>query len=234
VNPDHTIAEFEEKPPVPRSNKASMGVYVFSWQKLRQYLIDDEADPASQNDFGKNVIPAMHGAGEKLVAYPFGGYWKDVGTIGSLWDANLDILNPKIDLDLNDSSWKIYSNSPALPPQYISETAAVQNAMITEGCDIGGDVDYSVLFANVTVEEGAEVRYSIVMPGTTIKRGAVVQYAIVAENAEIAENAVVGEQPEDKRDGEWGVAVVGAGVRIGRGAQAKANTMTDEDMEDCI
>ncbi|MCR4615588.1 MAG: glucose-1-phosphate adenylyltransferase [Clostridiales bacterium] len=231
LNEDGSISEFEEKPKNPRSNKASMGVYVFTWKKLRQYLIDDENKEGSSNDFGKDVIPAMHGDGQRMFAYQFDGYWKDVGTIGSLWDANLDLLNPKIGLDLSDDSWRIYSRNPSLPPHYISPEATIQNSMITEGCEIEGTVDFSVMFANVTVEEGALVQYSIVMPGAVIKKGAVVQYSIVAENTVIDENAVVGQCPEDTKPGEWGVAVVGENVHIGKGVKIKANTMTDKDVE---
>ena len=231
VNDDGSIKEFEEKPKNPRSNKASMGVYIFSWQKLRKYLIEDEAKEGSGNDFGHDVIPAMHENGERMFAYQFDGYWKDVGTINSLWDANLDLLNPKVDLDLDDDSWKIYSRSPAAPPHYIGSNAKVERSMITEGCDIEGDIDFSVLFANVTVEEGAQVKYSIVMPGTVIKKGAVVQYSIVAENAVIEEGAVVGSSPEtmDNID-DWGVAVVGNGVKIGKGAKVEPKAMVDTDI----
>lgn len=231
VNDDGSIKEFEEKPKNPRSNKASMGVYVFSWQKLRKYLIEDEAKEGSSNDFGHDVIPAMHENGERMFAYQFDGYWKDVGTINSLWDANLDLLNPKVDLDLDDDSWKIYSRSPAAPPHYIGAGAKVERSMITEGCDIEGDIDFSVLFANVTVEEGAQVKYSIVMPGTVIKKGAVVQYSIVAEDAVIDEGAVVGASPESMENiDDWGVAVVGSGVHIGKGAKVEPKAMIDSDI----
>ena len=231
VNDDGSISEFEEKPKNPRSNKASMGVYIFTWEKLRKYLIEDEAKEGSSNDFGHDLIPAMHNNGERMFAYQFDGYWKDVGTISSLWDANLDLLNPKVDLDLTDDSWRIYSRSPAAPPHYIGSDAKVENSMITEGCEIGGDIDFSVLFANVTVEEGAEVRYSIVMPGTVIKKGAVVQYSIVAENAVIDEGAVVGERPENMENvDDWGVAVVGSGVHIGKGAKVAPKAMVDSDI----
>ena len=231
VNDDGSISEFEEKPKNPRSNKASMGVYVFNWKKLRQYLIEDEAKEGSSNDFGHDLIPAMHENGERMFAYQFDGYWKDVGTINSLWDANLDLLNPKVDLNLDDDSWKIYSRSPAAPPHYIGENAKIESSMITEGCDIEGHIDFSVLFANVTVEEGAEVKYSIVMPGTVIKKGAVVQYSIVAENAVIEEGAVVGKSPESMADiNDWGVAVIGNGVTIGKGATVEPKAMIDEDM----
>ena len=233
VNDDGSISEFEEKPKNPRSNKASMGVYIFTWSKLRQYLIDDEANPDSGNDFGHDVIPAMHENGEKMFAYKFDGYWKDVGTIDSLWEANLDLLNPKVDLDLSDDSWKIYSRNPVAPPHFISGKAEVENSMIGEGCVIDGHVDYSILFSNVTVEEGAKVRYSIIMPGTTIKSGAVVEYSIVAENAVIDEGAVVGESPENCESlDSWGVTVIGEKVTIGKKAFVKAKEMIDTDVKE--
>ena len=173
----------------------------------------------------------MHNDGQRMFAYQFDGYWKDVGTINSLWDANLDLINPKVDLDLNDDSWRIYSRSPAAPPHYIGSNAKVEHSMITEGCEIEGEIDFSVLFANVTVEEGAEVKYSIVMPGTVIKKGAVVQYSIVAENAVIEEGAVVGESPENMANVEdWGVAVIGNGVTIGKGAKVEPCAMIDSDI----
>ena len=231
VNEDGAITEFEEKPKHPRSNKASMGVYMFTWEKLRQYLLDDEANEASGNDFGHDLIPAMHEAHERLFAFPFDGYWKDVGTIDSLWEANLDLLNPNVDLDLSDPDWKIYSRNPVAPPHYVSPDATVQNSLISEGGLIEGSVDFSVLFANVSIEKGAVVRDSILMPGTVVKKGAVVQYAIVAENAVIEENAVVGERPEDMENlSDWGVAVVGANVCIGAGTRVAPKAMDDEDL----
>ena len=231
VNEDGAITEFEEKPKHPRSNKASMGVYMFTWEKLRQYLLDDEANEASGNDFGHDLIPAMHEAHERFFAFPFDGYWKDVGTIDSLWEANLDLLNPNVDLDLSDPDWKIYSRNPVAPPHYVSPDATVQNSLISEGGLIEGSVDFSVLFANVSIEKGAVVRDSILMPGTVVKKGAVVQYAIVAENAVIEENAVVGERPEDMENlSDWGVAVVGANVCIGAGTRVAPKAMVDEDL----
>ena len=232
VNDDGSITDFEEKPKNPRSNKASMGVYIFTWSKLRQYLIDDEANPESHNDFGHNVIPAMHQNGERMFAYKFDGYWKDVGTIESLWEANLDLLNPKVDLDLSDDSWKIYSRNPVAPPHFVANNAKVENSMIGEGCYIAGEVDYSILFSNVTIEEGATVKYSIIMPGSTIKKGAVVEYAMVAENAVIEEDAHIGESPEKIDNLEnWGVTVIGEKVTIGKGAEVKAKEMIDEDIK---
>ncbi|MDO4396931.1 MAG: glucose-1-phosphate adenylyltransferase [Oscillospiraceae bacterium] len=229
---DGRITAFEEKPKNPKSNKASMGVYMFTWEKLRQYLIDDENDPESSNDFGKNVIPAMHAAGERLFAYEFDGYWKDVGTIDSLWEANLDLLNKKANIDLSDPSWKIYGRGTISAPQYISDKATVENSIVAEGCEIEGDIDYSVLFSDVKVEEGANVHYSIVMPGAVIKKGAVVQYAMVAENSVIEEGAVIGENPEKCNNLEdWGVSVVGANVTVGKDAKVKAKSMIAEDVE---
>lgn len=228
---DGSIYEFDEKPKVPKSNLASMGIYVFNWRKLRDYLTDDERDPNSQNDFGKNVLPAMLAAGERMFAYRFEGYWKDVGTIDSLWEANMDLLNPKVPLDLSDSEWKIYSRNPGLPPHYIGDSAQVENSMISEGSNIYGKVDFSVLFSGVTVEEGAEIRDSIIMPGSRICRGAVVQYAIVAENAVIGEGAVVGARPETVENlKDWGVAVVASGVHVGPECVIPAKAMIDTDI----
>lgn len=228
---DGSIYEFDEKPKVPKSNLASMGIYVFNWQKLRQYLNTDENDPKSQNDFGKNVLPAMLEAGERMFAYRFEGYWKDVGTIESLWEANMDLLNPKVPLDLSDTEWRIYSRNPGLPPHYIAQTAQVENSMISEGGNIYGKVDFSVLFSGVTVEGGAEIRDSIIMPGAVVKKGAKVQYAIIAENAIIGENAVVGARPEEFESlSDWGVAVVASGIRIGDGIHVPPKAMVDSDL----
>lgn len=233
VNDDGSISEFEEKPKNPKSNKASMGVYIFTWSVLRKYLIDDENNPDSGNDFGHDVIPAMHNAGERLFAYQFDGYWKDVGTIDSLWEANLDLLNPVANIDLSDSSWKIYSNTAATPPHYISSDAHVENSIVAGGCVISGKVDYSVIFSDVSVAKDAEVKYSIVMPGAVIKPGAKVQYAMIAENAVIESGAVVGEDPQEISDlDKWGVAVVGHSVNIGKNAHVTARTMIGEDVKE--
>ena len=232
TNEDGSIYEFDEKPAVPKSNLASMGIYVFNWKKLRKYLEEDERDPKSQNDFGKNVLPAMLNAGERMFAYRFEGYWKDVGTIDSLWEANMDLLNPKVPLDLSDDTWRIYSRTPGLPPHYVGDTAKVQNSMISEGGNISGTLESSLIFAGVTVEEGAVVRDSIIMPGVVVKKGAVVQYAIVAENAVIEEGAVIGELPEEVAElDNWGVAVVAAGVTVGEGCRIPAKAMIDSDVK---
>ena len=230
---DGTVYEFEEKPANPKSNLASMGIYVFSWDKMRAYLIEDEKNKASHNDFGKDIIPAMLSSGEKLMAYRFEGYWKDVGTVESLWDANLDLLNPKLDLKLDSADWKIYSRTGWLPPQYISEKSQVENSLVSDGCYVGGKLDYSVLFENVTIEEGATVEYSLIMPGAVIKKGAHVQYAIVAENVKVCEGAVVGENPQQVADrNDWGIAVIGDGVKVGKNAVIKAKSMISKNVKE--
>ena len=178
VDSEDNIVEFQEKPKEPKSNLASMGIYVFDWKKLRQYLVEDENDPASSNDFGKNIIPKMLAAGEKMLAYRFEGYWKDVGTLESLWDANMDMLS-RGELDLLESSWPIYSRIPSAPPAFMGKTAKVEHSVMTQGCDVNGGVFNSVLSDNVVIEEGADVQYSVLMPGVTVKRGAVVKYAIL-------------------------------------------------------
>ena len=233
TNPDGSIYEFDEKPAVPKSTLASMGIYIFTWDKLRQYLIADEEDTTSQNDFGKNLLPAMLNAGERMFAWRFEGYWKDVGTIDSLWEANMDLLNPKVPLDLADTNWKIYSRNPGMPPHYLADTAEVQNSSITEGCTIAGKVEGSVIFAGVTVEEGAEIIHSILMPGTVVRKGAKVQYAILAEDVEVGAAAVVGESPEeiDNLD-RWGVAVVASGIKVGQEGFVPAKAMVEKDVAD--
>ena len=218
ANPDGTIYEFEEKPANPKSNLASMGIYIFDWKKMRHYLTADEQNPDSSNDFGKDVIPLMLGNNEKMIVYRFNDYWKDVGTIDSLWEANLDLLSPKVNIDLSDKKWRIYSRTAPTPPQYISDAAKVQNSLITDGCEVEGNVEFSILFENCVVEEGAEILDSLVMPGAVVKKGANVRYAIIGENAVIGEGAQIGESPEEY-SGEWGVAVVGPEVEISAGGK---------------
>ena len=170
--------------------------------------------------------------GERMFTYRFDGYWKDVGTIESLWEANMDLLNPHVPLDLLDPNWRIYSRTAGLPPHYIAAGASVQNSMLSEGSNIAGKVDFSVIFSGVTVEEGAVIRDSILMPGTHVKRGACVQYAILAENTVIEENATVGERPEDCENLEdWGVAVIAENIRIGKGVRVPAKAMVEADLE---
>ncbi len=218
ANPDGTIYEFEEKPKNPKSNLASMGIYIFDWKKMRYYLETDEQNPDSSNDFGKDIIPLMLGNDEKMIVYRYNDYWKDVGTIDSLWEANLDLLSPKVKIDLSDKKWRIYSRTSPTPPQYISSSAEVQNSLITDGCEVEGNVEFSILFENCIVEEGAEILDSLIMPGAVIKKGAKVKYAIVGEKAVVGEGAQVGESPEEY-SGEWGVAVVGPEAVIDDGGK---------------
>lgn len=229
VDGEDRITEFAEKPKEPKSNLASMGIYIFTWSKLREYLVADEADPTSENDFGKNIIPAMLDAGEKMTAYRFQGYWKDVGTIDSLWDANMDMLAPHNSIDLHDPEWPIYARSPIKPPHATGPHAKISHSLVTGGGQIDGTVENSVLFHSVVVEEGARVQYSILMPGAVVKAGADVSYAIVAENAVIEANAQVGSAPDDSPD--WGIAVVAGGVTIGAGATVAPRAMIREDVK---
>lgn len=230
TNEDGSIYEFDEKPKKPKSNKASMGIYVFTWEKLRKYLEEDENDPKSQNDFGKNVLPAMLNAGESMFAYRFEGYWKDVGTIESLWESNMDLLDPNIPLDLNDPEWRIYSRNPVMPPHYVAKGATIQNSLAAEGCNVYGTVDFSVLFAGVYVAPGAVVRDSIIMPGSRIEEGATVQYVIVAENSVVGANSVVGQRPEDMENKEdWGVAVIGPGCTLAPDTVVPPKAMIDAE-----
>ena len=228
---DDSIYEFEEKPAHPKSTKASMGVYVFRWEVLRRYLIEDEADSASSNDFGKNIIPKMLQDGRAMFAFPFSGYWKDVGTIESLWDANMDLLNPSLKLDLADPNWRIYSRSPLEPPHYIGEQADVHDCIIGGGCEINGAVNFSVLFDDVKVGDGATVEYSILMPGVQIAPGAVVRYAILGEGVQVHAGAHIGSAPTDAAvPAQWGVAVVGDNLSIGDNAVVPAAAMIGADV----
>ena len=226
------IYEFEEKPAHPKSNLASMGIYVFTWEKLKKYLTEDEANEKSSNDFGKDVIPAMLNAGEKLQVYRFGDYWKDVGTVDSLWEANLDLLNPKIDLNLADRDWRIYSRTTGMPPQYISDTAKVEHSLVTNGCEVFGTLDYSILFENVTVEEGASVEYSLVMPGAVIRKGATVKYAIIAENTVVESGAKIGTDPAEMGTEGWGITVIGDHLTVGKNAVVGAKKMITENVKE--
>ena len=224
LNPgaDGYVEQFEEKPAHPKSNLASMGIYIFNWKKLRHYLIEDDKDPNSSKDFGKNIIPNMLAAGEKLWPYRFNGYWRDVGTIKSLWDANMDILS-KDTINLYDPEWPISSRSPVCPPHYAGKYAEIVHSIITEGCEIDGHVVNSVLSPEVVVEEGAKVRFSVLMPGVTVKSGAVVEYAIVGENTVIESGAHVGSDKKDEAG--WGIATCGPNITIRAGAEVPAGAM---------
>ena len=228
TNEDGSIYEFEEKPAHPKSTNASMGIYVFSWKELRKYLIEDAENENSSNDFGKDVLPAMLNAGERMFAYPFEGYWKDVGTVESLWDANMDLLDPNLKLDLRG----IYSKNPMFPPHYVSETATVKNSNISDGCIVEGEVENSILFPGVKIEKGAKVDYSIIMPNTVVKANADIKYSIVSENTVIGCNAVIGGNPEDAEDKDkWGIAVIGDDLHIGDNVVVPPAAMIGEDLE---
>ena len=208
------ITEFQEKPPGPKSTLASMGIYIFNWDVLKKYLEEDEADPNSKNDFGMNIIPALLRDGRKMYAYHFNGYWRDVGTIDSLWEANMEVLDPENSgIDIFDKKWKIYSRNPVLPAQKIGPRAVVQDSLITEGCQIYGRVQHSVLSAGVTVEEGATVEDAVLMDGVVVKAGAVVKRCILAEDVVVGAGAKIG--------GEGPIAHVGTGLIVGAGATVK-------------
>ena len=225
------IQDFEEKPAEPRSNLASMGIYIFNWDILKKYLIEDEADPTSENDFGNNIIPNLLRDGRKMYAYHFNGYWKDVGTIPSLWEANMEVLDPEHSgINLFDENWKIYSRNSGMTGHRIGENAVLDNCLITDGCNIKGTVRHSILFSGVTVEEGAIVEDAVVMGHSTIKAGAVVRHCIIAENATIEEDAVVGAKPKGEGIGE--VATIAADVTIGKGAKIGPSAMIYEDVKE--
>ena len=221
---DGTIFKFTEKPKNPDSTLASMGIYIFNRQKLESYLAADSKDPDSANDFGKNIIPAMLAAGAKMMAYPFRGYWKDVGTISSLWEANMDLLGDRPVLSLVDESWRIYSRHTAEGPQYVGENATVVNSSITAGCEIRGTVKNSVLGPGVRVLDGAVVEDSVIMAHVTVRPGASVKYSIIDENVTIGENATVGEDRATAK----GIAVIGADVKIAGGTVIPADAMISE------
>lgn len=235
MNVDETdrIYEFEEKPKQPKSTLASMGIYIFTWEKLRHYLTADEADPGSSNDFGHDIIPAMLNAGEIMSAYRFSGYWKDVGTINSLWDANMDMLSPGkgSGIDIYDTSWPIYARTPTRPPHFTGPNAAISHSMVTGGCEVYGTVENSVLFHSVTVEPGARVSYSILMPGTVVKTGAVVEYAIVAERAVIGAGAKVGSAPPIPAVDGWGITVIAQDIEIGEDSTVSPNSMITRNVK---
>ncbi|WP_455259146.1 glucose-1-phosphate adenylyltransferase [Ruminococcus sp.] len=225
---DGEIYEFDEKPEKPKSTHASMGIYIFSYKELRKYLIEDDENKNSSHDFGKDVLPAMLNAGERMFAYPFEGYWKDVGTIDSLWEANMDLLDPNVTLDLKD----IYSRNPMMPPHFVSNDAVIQNSLVADGCNVYGNLEFSILFSGVTIGKGATINSSIIMPGAVIEEGATVQFAIIAENTVVRKNAVVGAKPEDCEDrDDWGIAVVGENSVIDEGAVVKPKEMIDRCTE---
>ena len=227
TNEDGSIYEFEEKPKQPKSTLASMGIYIFKAEKMYEYLEADDNDPESSKDFGKNVLPAMLNAGEKMFAYRFEGYWKDVGTISSLWEANMDLLGDAPNFDVGDPAWKIHSRNPLAPPEYLGEGSVVKNSMIALGSEIYGTVINSVLSSNTVVEAGATVKDSVIMSGTVIKAGASVNYSIIDECVVVGEKATVGEDIGEAK----GIAVLGRGVKVGKGAKVSAGAMVDKNIE---
>ena len=217
TNPDNSIYEFEEKPKKPKSTNASMGIYVFNWSVLKAALIEDEDTPGSSNDFGKNIIPNLLTAGHKMMAYPFDGYWKDVGTIDSLWEANMELLGKEPEFNISgDERTKIYARNNALPSSYIDEEAKIYNAFVAEGCEVYGTIRHSVVSVGCTIGEGALVEDSVIMPGVVVEPGAIVRHAILGENSKVCRNAVVGGAfgPNDKKE----ISVTS------RGAVVEANT----------
>lgn len=202
------ITEFEEKPKQPKSNKASMGIYIFNWRILRPYLVNDDKDKSSSHDFGKNIIPDLLRAGANIYAYDFKGYWKDVGTLKSLWEANMDLLGQRPEFRLADKDWRIYSKSPAMPPHYLGELADVTDSIVSEGCVVYGNVKHSVLFTGVHVAKGAYIRDSIVMPGAVIGENAIINKAIIGEGAVISPGAVIGSDPTPE-DGVYDTSLSG-------------------------
>jgi len=221
MNVDHElrITEFEEKPENPRSNMASMGVYIFNWDKLKEYLVRDENDTESQNDFGKNLIPSMLLNGENMYAYEYKGYWKDVGTIESLWEANMDLLEHNAPIELDDPPWRIYSRSANMPPQYIGKDAILINASISDGCNINGTIENSILFPGVKVEAGASIKNSILFSGVVVKENAVVDHSILAEDAVVNFRACIGQTKRNEvNDGSPKITVVAQNTVIEAGA----------------
>lgn len=223
---NNRIVEFEEKPKVPKSNKASMGIYIFRKDKLVEYLKSDNDDPKSSNDFGKNIIPNMLNAGEKMIAYPFKGYWKDVGTIDSLWEANQDLIGENPKFDIYNPHWKIHSRNIGIEPQYVGEDAKIVNSLITGGAKVLGTVINSTIGSKVVIEKGAIVKDSVIFSNVVIKEGAVVNYSIIDENVIIEENAKVG---AEKQEGVK-IAVIGRDVKVEKGATVLAGANIEENV----
>lgn len=221
---DGTIYEFEEKPKNPKSTLASMGIYIFSAEKLYKYLELDNADAASSNDFGKDVLPKMLASGEKMLAYEFSGYWKDVGTIASLYEANMDLLGDKPKFDISDSSWKIQSRSPLAPPQYIGEGARTVNSIIMSGCEIYGVVENSVLASGVIVKKGAVIKNSILMSEAVVGENSVIEYSIIDENTVIGKDCRIG----DGKNGVNGITVLGRNITVKDGTVIEAGKNIDK------
>ena len=200
VDDEGNIIEFEEKPKNPKSNLASMGIYIFNYSVLKKYLTDDERDPASSNDFGKNIIPTMLQKGEKMVSYRFEGYWKDVGTVQSLWEANMDLLDTPPVFEISNKSWNIYSRNTALAPQYVGENARIKNSTISQGCTICGNVTHSVIFANVEIGEGSDISDCVIMPNVKIGKNVKLKNTIIGVGAVLEDGVTAGikDDPDSK------------------------------------
>lgn len=226
TNEDGSIYEFEEKPAQPKSNKASMGVYIFKKEALFHYLLKDEANENSSNDFGKNVIPAMLNGNEKLFAYPFKGYWKDVGTLQSLWESNMDLLGENPQLDLRDNKWKISYRHYPDHPHFIGKNGSVTNSVIAEGCEIEGQVINSILFSGVTVGKGAVIKDSVVMRNTNVKEGATINYSIIDAGVHVGAHSTIGKE----RTEGVGLTVLGAGVKVQDNLVIQAGVIIDSEM----
>ncbi len=228
---DDRITEFEEKPKNPKSNKASMGIYIFTWPVLKRYLIADEKDEKSHNDFGKDIIPAMLAAGQKLYAYSFSGYWKDVGTISSLWESNMNLLEEPPAFDLFSADWRIYSRTQSKPGHYIGEGASVTRSVVCEGCTVMGNVTHSVLFTGCTIEPGSVVVDSVIMPNAVIGKNARIFKAIVGENVTVGENCSIGElEPKGKPEND-GIAVVGENTVVPPSTHIQKGVMLDHTFD---
>ena len=228
TNEDGSVYEFEEKPKQPKSTKASMGIYIFNWAVLRQYLIDDEANPNSENDFGKNIIPNMLADGKVLWAHEFSGYWKDVGTVSSLWEANMDLLDDNSGINIGgDGGDKIYARNSAEPPQFIASSALVKHAIVSEGATVYGEVKDSIISHGAHVGMGARVIGSVVLPGASIGNGAEVYYSIVGEHATIGAGAVVGAIQDAPVKGEWQIALVGPSAVVADGGKVLPAQMVE-------
>lgn len=222
TNADGSIYEFEEKPKKPKSTLASMGIYIFTAEKLYKYLEEDDENPASQNDFGKNVLPAMLNAGEKMFAYSFSGYWKDVGTIASLYDANMDLLGERPEFDITDTGWRLHSRNPIAPPHYIGENGKVVNSIVSLGCVIEGEVENSVLSNNVVIKKGAVVKNSVIFSDTVIEEDARIECAIIDEQVSVGKKAVVGSLNDEKD-----IAVVGREYKVEDNAVIEKGEMVE-------
>ena len=226
TNEDGSIYQFEEKPKQPKSTLASMGIYIFKAEKLFKYLEEDEANPNSSKDFGKDVLPAMLNAGEKMFSYRFEGYWKDVGTIASLWEANMDLLGENPEFDIADKTWKIHSRNPLAPPEYIGKDGIVKNSMIALGCEIYGTVENSILGSNVIVEKDAIVKNAVILANSVVKANAVVSYSIIDENVSIGEKATIGVEKTENAE----IVVLGRGITVANNVSVTSGQTHEKDI----